>query len=113
MKLRRILSFLLALLMTFSTFAEMIPANVFASETQEEAEQTESTGEIIASYEIPLSDVGISEDGGFIINLPETVLPDAPETEPARGRSRGPPCGVCAARGLKTLRGLTERLFLL
>ena len=85
MKARRIFSFFLALLMLFSTLAELIPANAFASEAEEEMEQketTEHTDEVIASYDVPMSDVSISEDGGFIINIPES--PALVQTEPVQ-----------------------------
>ena len=45
MDFRRIFSLFLALLMTFSTFAGILPADVFASETTDTVETTESTEE--------------------------------------------------------------------
>lgn len=68
--------------MTFSTFAEVIPANALASQIQEETEpaETEAAGTGRTSYEISMDDVTFSEDGSLILTLPET---EATETEPA------------------------------
>ena len=80
----------LAVLMCLSSFAGILPANVFASELPEEEIPAETTATSRQSYEIPLDEVTFSDDGGLIITLPEPAATEAAteesrpaETEPA------------------------------
>ena len=81
---RRILSLLLALLMTFSTVAELIPATVFASEVETSTESTETPSTSLGSYEISMDEVIFAEDGSLIISIPEGPSTETQpvETEP-------------------------------
>lgn len=67
----------LALVMLFSTVAQVLPVGVFAQEEQEKT----GVSKVIASYELSGDSVQIAEDGSWILSLPETELTQEPTTE--------------------------------